>query len=388
MKSFLLRLGLLVGLIGPVQAGEFTKVSSQLCDVILTGQIEKGDTEELREQRKNWVREDEFDTDGLKLCLDSPGGSLSEGLKMFELIWDWNVKTHILPGARCESACALAFLGGSYVLGTGLTREIRREIWPNGRLGFHGPRLIFPAEQQFPGDQVSNAFKVALELAAQVYEINRLQDRENGALTDHLMHQFLKTSPDDMYYIETVGDVILSEVGLNGVDYNNTVTKDAIKNVCNNVYLKGRFPLVRGYSESIHRDFTSAIELNNRLLEYEDDEDYEFTVEFSQGDGMIRGFAGPFPITDRSYRMGCFVSIPESLENFEYEDFDPNDGGDIIVQISEYYALRETDVYSFSTWLDEGETVEVRNVAPWYMLDFSTSLSDLPKSEAYFQAIQ
>jgi len=268
------------------------------------------------------------------------------------------------------------------LLGTGVTREMRREIWPDGRLGFHGPRLTFPANIKFPGDQVSKAFDVALEIAATVYEINRLQDRESGALTDHLVHRFLKTSPDDMYFVDTVGDVILSEIGLNGVDYSNAVTPEAIRNICNNVYLKGGFPLVQGHTESIHKDFTSAAALNRRLLDYEAD---EFAVEVEQQDGLIRGFAGPFPITHRSDRMGCFVSISESLADFEYEDFDPDDG-DITVKLSRYYAIRESDDFSFSGWLDEGETIEVRDVAPWYLFDFATPLSDLPKSAAYLSA--
>ncbi|AZV79422.1 hypothetical protein EBB79_17100 [Parasedimentitalea marina] len=382
MKQLLLALGLGIWLVSPVQAAEIIKANTELCDLSLTGEIRQGDAKELDRQKANWRSKGGYAGDGLKLCLDSPGGSLSEGLELFEMIWAQNIKTHVLPGANCESACALAFLGGSYLLGTGVTREMRREIWPDGRLGFHGPRLVFPANIKFPGDQVSKAFDVAMEIAAQVYEINRLQDRENGALTDHLVHRFLNTSPDDMYFIDTVGDVILSEIGLNGVDYSNAVTPGAIRNVCNNIYLKGEFPLVQGHTESIHKDFTSAAALNRRLLDYEVD---DFTIEVEQLDGLIRGFAGPYPITHRSDRIGCFVSISEGLANFEYEDFDP-DEGEISVEISRYYAIRENDNFSFSGWLNEGETIEVRDVAPWYLLDFATPLSDLPKSAAYHSA--
>ncbi|KAE9625915.1 PAN domain-containing protein [Parasedimentitalea maritima] len=379
MKQLLLAMSLCIGLPPSAQAADITTTVSELCDLTLTGEIKTGDAKELRHRRDT---EQVYVDGSIKLCLDSPGGSLIEGLKLFEEIWGMNIKTHVLPGAQCESACALAFLGGSYLMGTGLTREMRREIWPDGRLGFHGPRIIFPPKVKFPGDQVSKAFDGALEIAAQVYELNRLQDRENGALTDHLVHRFLSTSPDDMYFVDTVGDVILSEIGLNGVDYRNAITNNAVRNICNNRYLKGGFPLVRGKTETIHKDFTSTAALNTALLDYEAS---EFTVETRPENGYIYGFAGPYPISHRSERIGCFVSFPESIRNFNEEDYDP-DYGEITVSISQYYALRDNDTFSYEGWLAEGETVEVNHVAPWYLFDFGTPLSDLPKSAAYHSA--
>ena len=57
--------------------------------------------------------------------LNSTGGRLQEGLKLHDLIVERRLGVH--TSRSCESACALAFLGGS-----------PRTLGPDARLGFHG----------------------------------------------------------------------------------------------------------------------------------------------------------------------------------------------------------------------------------------------------------
>jgi hypothetical protein len=86
-----------------------------------TGEILDGDAERfLKALQSSQVSS----TDDIFLFLDSPGGSLSEGIKLGGAISDFNVKTYVgrqtsddplkpLPG-QCSSACVFAYLGGSY----------------------------------------------------------------------------------------------------------------------------------------------------------------------------------------------------------------------------------------------------------------------------------
>jgi hypothetical protein len=51
----------------------------------------------------------QYDTE---IYFDSPGGVLDEGLKLGRFIRRRHIKTYTMPGSACESACAVAFLGG------------------------------------------------------------------------------------------------------------------------------------------------------------------------------------------------------------------------------------------------------------------------------------
>jgi hypothetical protein len=69
--------------------------------------------------------------------LNSPGGSLVEGLNIGRLLKKFEVATEVRKGEQCLSSCALAFLGGTtghVTPGTSPSRSL--EI--GGQLGFHG----------------------------------------------------------------------------------------------------------------------------------------------------------------------------------------------------------------------------------------------------------
>jgi hypothetical protein len=90
------------------------------CFVYGSGEIVEGDAERFFEAlQSSHVSQN----DDVLLFLDSPGGSLSEGIKLGHSISDFKAKTSVgrqtsdrfkqLPG-RCSSACVFAYLGGSY----------------------------------------------------------------------------------------------------------------------------------------------------------------------------------------------------------------------------------------------------------------------------------
>jgi hypothetical protein len=89
-------------------------------DVFAEGEIDVGSDERLL----HFLRENNVPK-GSVIWLDSPGGSLMAGMKLGKVIRDYELFTYIgkdenqhkyetaSPG-ECYSACALAFLGGSY----------------------------------------------------------------------------------------------------------------------------------------------------------------------------------------------------------------------------------------------------------------------------------
>lgn len=108
---------------------------------VLSGTIESGDTDRFKA-----YFESNADGFGFTVALDSPGGSMMEGIRLGEYLRQTGINTlvarypkrpdgmdnfdysafHPIPGAECSSACALAFLGG-----------VERSIDSGGAIGFH-----------------------------------------------------------------------------------------------------------------------------------------------------------------------------------------------------------------------------------------------------------
>jgi hypothetical protein len=70
----------------------------------------------------------------VSVILNSPGGSLSEGLQLGEFFYKARISTFVLGyGGGCHSACSLAFLGGRDAK-TGKPSRVKMD---GGQLGFH-----------------------------------------------------------------------------------------------------------------------------------------------------------------------------------------------------------------------------------------------------------
>lgn len=133
------------------------------CIATLSGPIESGDAQALGTVVKALRAEAEADERkslGLtagepvftkfgtqRLCLDSPGGSLTEAIKMGDILYSEQLGTAVARDASCQSACAVLFLAGTELLtGDGATGP-NRILHATARLGFHAPSLAVPDDQ-------------------------------------------------------------------------------------------------------------------------------------------------------------------------------------------------------------------------------------------------
>lgn len=137
------------------------------------------------------------------VCLDSPGGVLTEGVNLAALFKDQHIPTKIEADAVCESACALAFMGGTQGYSeSGVA--VMRVLHPLGRLGFHSPALDIAAGQ-YSQDNVEKAFQLALEAIAMINE--QLTSQSEGTepyLKPSLLSALLRTPASTMLYVDTV----------------------------------------------------------------------------------------------------------------------------------------------------------------------------------------
>jgi hypothetical protein len=112
----------------------------------VSGPIETGDADRLRKMLER-LRATTPPAPGAPLAtveLSSKGGDLYEGLKLGYLFREFDVATVVRAADVCQSACALAFLGGtqSHTPGQAVPS---RNLEIGGQVGFHNFYLSSPA---------------------------------------------------------------------------------------------------------------------------------------------------------------------------------------------------------------------------------------------------
>ena len=180
---------------GPVRAAELdmTEVPEMYCFGTFRGPFRPGDVDKIAP----YINKYDF-AYGKRLCLDSPGGSLAEGVQLAELLVKHARGTAIAKGAHCASACAIAFMGGRRNDENDRGDHPDRKLHPLGRLGFHTTKLTVP-QGQYDEATVSTAYNLASNSLADILKIMPADEFPRSLLID-----MLATPSEDMLYVDTV----------------------------------------------------------------------------------------------------------------------------------------------------------------------------------------
>jgi len=127
------------------------------------------------------------------LALNSPGGSVTEGLSIARLVENRGITTLVTEGHTCFSSCSFIFLAGS-------ARYVR-----GGQLGVH----------QFTG---SGDEAIAQEVVAEIYDTLL-----GFGISSHVMSKMFRT-PGDQIYVFTEEELIAFEINR----HTKPVTKNAV----------------------------------------------------------------------------------------------------------------------------------------------------------------
>jgi len=216
MKTILFVVLLFLCVVGfAVRAGavELSNVSrSQIgCTSLVSGEIASGASLQIRD----WLLEKGayLYSDGGRLnysgrlCFDSPGGSFREGIEIARLLH--LTATGVDDGHRCESACFLAFMAGTFDRMEDRPVIPDRVMHPTGSVGYHAPGLTLD-RSSFSADEVAIAWRVALLSVAEL--VNLRQAQPNYSFRDELLEDMLRTPIEEMRNIETVGDATLFNI--------------------------------------------------------------------------------------------------------------------------------------------------------------------------------
>lgn len=175
------------------------------CDATVTGEIRTGDAARL-ERALDPLRGRENRT----VCLNSTGGAYNEGIALADLFRRFAFTTRLLPGARCFSSCAVAFMGGTREPRSGEDYSAHRLMSPRAQLGFHAPYLRLGGAD-FNEENVRGAYRQATRSIGRLLATSLRVD-----LDLKLIEEMLARGEDELYMIDTVARLGVFGIGLHG----------------------------------------------------------------------------------------------------------------------------------------------------------------------------
>lgn len=198
------------------------------CTVLISGLIESGSAEQLA----SWIEDNQGWDPYRRYCFDSPGGSFLEGVAIARLLG--YASTGVDATHRCESACFIAFMAGSF------NRQEDRPIIPDrvmhplARVGFHQPGLLLEREA-YNADEVELAWQIAIEAVAGLIELRIDGERRTHyGLNEALLREMLLVPHSNMNYISTVADALRFRIMVHPIMIPeiDSVYDDGFGNVC------------------------------------------------------------------------------------------------------------------------------------------------------------
>jgi hypothetical protein len=251
--AFLTRLAALLLLTWPsfLDAAEISEVQGKVCHLLLAGDIEPGDAErlenavsaemdkiaarsgsdsedpaKLESDTPRFIAEDEI----VSLCLNSPGGSYSEALKIVDVILSTGgLATVVDADHECLSACALVFMFG-HIEAYHEDKYFDRRLHIRGKLGFHAPYIQELVEGSlYPFEKVAKGYSEGIQAYGRLLELDR-----NEFLARGLTIAFMKIRPQDFLYVDTVDRAGEWSIELFGHAEPRSLTERMVAQACDN----------------------------------------------------------------------------------------------------------------------------------------------------------
>lgn len=200
----------------------------------LTGMIEAGDAEKLREQLIN-LQASSPAKPGMPLAtieLSSLGGSLSEGVRIGELLRSFKVVAVVRKQDVCLSACALALLGGNTVRAApAYPSDCNVEI--GSKVAFHNffldPSVLRSGTADDPVASRLQGFSDARGGAAML-----IRYATDMGLPPAFVANLMARPVEEFQYVETIGEFLALNLCPVGLERPALPMSHQAVNVCNN----------------------------------------------------------------------------------------------------------------------------------------------------------
>ena len=298
-------LALFFALGSPALAAKIELLPSGPCFAKLSGQITKGDVDAFARLEKANPREGDGETLARnQLCLDSPGGSLTEGIALANYLANNRIGTRVEARASCLSACSLAFMAGTL----GGNEEITgfdRVLDVHGKLGFHRPAISLNTDKTFDAKAIEKSFDLALEATLNFVALsNRRQVLMPEVMVkSDLIEEMFTHRGQDFFYIDTVDKAARFDVQLHGYEMPQQIGMAEAWNVCENM---GHWPVER--NDDNYQPFTGFDPYEKVRIARRDEYGLVYAVRGS-GDGLVEHACyvqlAFYPEEGVNYLQGC-----------------------------------------------------------------------------------
>jgi hypothetical protein len=232
-----LGISILPGLVDSAQAATVTKSPKGLCVLRLEGEIVDGDLKRLEAMATSAFKgvdgeSSEKDT----ICLNSPGGSVSEGVRLSEFFYKNGVGTVIDDGDKCYSICAIMFMMG--IAQGPEVNFVNRKLHVAGSLGFYRPYLAIDSDELVRARVLNSAHDAAIESIMKIMILanNHVPWSNSTMMRPDLIQQMLNHIGDDLFYIDTVEKAGRFEIELIGTAEQKGLTEEQAYYACENSF--------------------------------------------------------------------------------------------------------------------------------------------------------
>lgn len=211
-------LAIALGSATPADAASFAAASAPgMCTIQMDGAMQAGDADRLKEALGTSA------PGQVNLCLNSPGGSFSEALRVIEFIAKAGrpIRTIVNRGAECYSACALVLMGGRDA-----ENKPDRKLHIRGTVGFHAP-FIKPGAANYDASVLERANRESLRAIASFLKTNPKE-----FFPEDLLVKSLLKPPNEFLSVETVRDAGTWQIDLIGYRKPKRLTKAGLDQAC------------------------------------------------------------------------------------------------------------------------------------------------------------
>jgi hypothetical protein len=202
-----------------------------VCNIRLSGPIGAGDSRKLESALDTVSQRSGNDLGSIDaritLCLNSPGGSYSEGLEIANSLLERHFRTMIEPNAICYSACALIFMAGNWKFEGQYFSDRRLHV--TGQLGFHAPYIKGIPQQTYSALDLEGAYKESIRGIRNLMRLGQKHRASDDFMPKTLIAAMLDKGPGEVFLIDTV----YKAAKLNVVLYGARKASITVTGLCN-----------------------------------------------------------------------------------------------------------------------------------------------------------
>jgi len=279
-----------------------------LCDIELSGQIVPGDLERLRGAfarilGTRWPEINSGEAPYRPLCLNSPGGSLGEAIRIAQFVYENSISTVLPPNSVCQSACSWIFMLG-HERGPEVG-GIARSMHYTARLSIHAPYIDLGNSETIHRETAELAFNQIIEGLGIILEIaNQLVLSDTRPIIDSdFIETAFRHSNENWFEIDTVHKAGRWRISVFGFDPPEYLDERAAWDTCNNLSSIWLQP----WSHASQQYGSSARERNNFSTS-----DVLIEQDFFVVRGIDDGYEGHFCVVSRRGSL-CFVNYSLNL---------------------------------------------------------------------------